>query len=204
MKNLLHVGCGYNTKKNILKYYDDEWKETRVDINPDVKPDILGTMTDLSNVQSNFYDSIFSSHNIEHVYMHEVSIVLKEFYNVLKQNGFLVITCPDIKSVSRLVIEDKLLETAYESPAGSINPADMIWGHGKSIKKGNEFMAHKCGFTKKTLMNALTEAGFKSVAGVEVPEHFELWAIAQKNKVEKEAFAEHIKKIISEFGKVKV
>ena len=59
----------------------------------------------------------------------------------------------------------------------------MIWGHGKSIKKGNEFMAHKCGFTKKTLMNALTEAGFKSVAGVEVPEHFELWAIAQKNKV---------------------
>jgi len=55
---------------------------------------------------------------------------------------------------------------------------------------------------KKTLMAALTNAKFKSVAGIEIPEHFELWAIAQKNKIEKEFFAEHIKKILSEFGKV--
>ena len=202
MKNLLHVGCGHNTKKNTLKYYDDKWKETRVDINPDVKPDILGSITDLSNVKSNFYDSIFSSHNIEHVYIHEVNTVLTEFYKVLNQGGFLVITCPDIKSICKLVVEDKLLETAYESPAGSINPADMLWGHSKSIKEGNKYMTHKCGFTKKTLMIALTNAGFKSVAGIEIPEHFELWAIAHKNKIEKEFFAEHIKKILSEFGKV--
>ena len=149
MKNLLHVGCGYNTKENTLKYYDDEWKETRVDINPDVNPDILGSMKDLSNVQNNYYDSVFSSHSIEHVYIHEVNTVLKAFYRVLKQNGFLVITCPDLKSISKLIVEDKLLEVAYESPAGSINPADMLWGHSNSIKEGNEFMAHKCGFTKK-------------------------------------------------------
>ena len=196
MKNLLHVGCGYNTKENTLKYYDDEWKETRVDINPDVNPDILGTMKDLSNVQNNSYDSVFSAHSIEHVYIHEVNTVLKAFYRVLKQNGFLVITCPDLKSISKLIVEDKLLEVAYESPAGSINPADMLWGHSNSIKEGNEFMAHKCGFTKKTLMAALTNAGFKSVAGVEVPKYFDLWAVAQKNKVEKEEFLQHVKKIL--------
>ena len=162
MKNLLHVGCGYNNKKNTLKYYDDEWKETRVDINPEVNPDILGNMKDLSKVQNNYYDSIFSSHSIEHVYIHEVNIVLKEFYRVLNQNGFLVITCPDLKSISKLIAEDKLLEVAYESPAGPINPVDMLWGHSKSIKEGNESMAHKCGFTKKTLMAVLTNAGFKS------------------------------------------
>ena len=196
MKNLLHVGCGYNTKENTLKYYDDEWKETRVDINPDVNPDILGTMKDLSNVQNNSYDSVFSAHSIEHVYIHEVNTVLKAFYRVLKQNGFLVITCPDLKSISKLIVEDKLLEVAYESPAGSINPADMLWGHSNSIKEGNEFMAHKCGFTKKTLMAALTNAGFKSVAGVEVPKYFDLWAVAQKNKAEKEEFLQHVKKIL--------
>ena len=54
MKNLLHVGCGYKTKKDTLKYYDDQWIETRVDINPDVNPDILGTMKDLSKVKSDF------------------------------------------------------------------------------------------------------------------------------------------------------
>ena len=196
MKNLLHVGCGYNTKENTLKYYDDEWKETRVDINPDVNPDILGTMKDLSNVQNNSYDSVFSAHSIEHVYIHEVNTVLKAFYRVLKQNGFLVITCPDLKSISKLIVEDKLLEVAYESTAGSINPADMLWGHSNSIKEGNEFMAHKCGFIKKTLMAALTNAGFKSVAGVELPKYFDLWAVAQKNKVEKEEFSRHVEKVL--------
>ena len=196
MKNLLHVGCGYNNKKNTLKYYDDEWKETRVDINPEVNPDILGNMKDLSRVQNNYYDSVFSSHSIEHVYIHEVNIVLKEFYRVLNQNGFLVITCPDLKSISKLIAEDKLLEVAYESPAGPINPVDMLWGHSKSIKEGNESMAHKCGFTKKTLMAALTNAGFKSVAGTEIPTYFELWAVAQKNKIEKEEFLKHVRKIL--------
>ena len=196
MKNLLHVGCGYNTKENTLKYYDDEWKETRVDINPDVNPDILGTMKDLSNVQNNYYDSVFSSHSIEHVYIHEVNTVLKAFYRVLKQNGFLVITCPDLKSISKLIVEDKLLEVAYESPAGSINPADMLWGHSNSIKEGNEFMAHKCGFTKKTLMGVCTNANFKSVAGIERPKLFDLWVVAQKNKIEKETFSRNVEKIL--------
>ena len=202
MKNLLHVGCGYKTKKDTLKYYDDQWIETRVDINPDVNPDILGTMKDLSKVKSDFYDSVFSAHSIEHVYIHEVNSVLEAFCRVLNQNGFLVITCPDVKSISKLIVEDKLLETAYESHAGSINPADMLWGHSDSIKKGNEFMAHKCGFTKKTLMAALTSAGFKSVAGIEIPDHFDLWAIAQKNKVEKNDFANLIRKTLGEFGKI--
>ena len=196
MKNLLHVGCGYNTKKDTLKYYGNEWKETRVDVNPDVNPDILGTMKDLSSIQNNSYDSVFSAHSIEHVYIHEVNTVLKAFYRVLKQNGFLVITCPDLKSISKLIVEDKLLEVAYESPAGSINPADMLWGHSNSIKEGNEFMAHKCGFTKKTLMSALTNAGFKSVAAVEIPKFYDLWAVAQKNKVEKEEFLKHVEKIL--------
>ena len=202
MKNLLHVGCGYRTKKDTLKYYDDEWKETRVDINKNVKPDILGSMKDLSNVQNNYYDSVFSSHSIEHVYAHEVDGVLKEFHRVLNMNGVLVITCPELKSICKLVLEDKLLDIAYESAAGPISPIDMIWGHRVPIKKGNEFMAHKCGFTKKTLMAALTSAGFKSVAGIEIPDHFDLWAIAQKNKVEKNDFANLIRKTLGEFGKI--
>ena len=196
MKNLLHVGCGYRTKKDTLKYYDDEWKETRVDINKNVNPDILGSMKDLSNVQNNYYDSVFSSHSIEHVYAHEVDGVLKEFHRVLNMNGLLVITCPELKSICKLVLEDKLLDIAYESAAGPISPIDMIWGHRVSIKKGNEFMAHKCGFTLKTLMNSCINANFKSVGGIERPKLFDLWVVAQKNKIEKETFSRNVKKIL--------
>ena len=188
MKKLLHVGCGPNTKENTIKFFDDSWEETRVDINKDVNPDIVATMTDLSKVNKDSYDAIFSSHSIEHVYAHEVEIALKEFYSVLNKDGFVVITCPDLKSTAKLIVEDKLFETAYESPAGPISPIDMIYGHRGYIQKGNHYMSHKCGFTLKVLLGVLKHCGFGSVAGIERPKAFDLWVVAKKNKQEQKSF----------------
>ena len=52
MKKLLHVGCNRNTIEDTIKYFDSSWSEVRLDINKDVKPDIIGSMTDLSNVKN--------------------------------------------------------------------------------------------------------------------------------------------------------
>ena len=197
MKQLLHVGPGYSTKKDIIKFFNNnDWQETRVDINRDVNPDILGCMQDLSNVQNNYYDAIYSSHSIEHVYQYEVNGVLKEFYKVLNDDGVAVITCPELKSVCKLILEDKILDTAYVSEAGPITPIDILYGHRDSIKKGNEFMAHKNGFTLKTLTKECHLAGFKSVAGIERPGHFDIWVIAQKKGVDKQEFTTKVKKIL--------
>jgi hypothetical protein len=100
---------------------------------------------------------------------------------VLKDDGFCVITCPDLKSVCELVAQDKLTETAYVSPAGPIAPIDMLYGHRGQMGRGNLFMAHRCGFTEKVLRNTLYSCGFKSVASMSVPRAFALWAIASKN-----------------------
>ena len=197
MKQLLHVGPGYSTKKDIIKFFNNkDWHETRVDINKDVNPDILGGMQDLSNVQNNYYDAVYSSHSIEHVYQYEVNGVLKEFYKVLNDDGVAVITCPELKSVCKLILEDKILDTAYVSEAGPITPIDILYGHRDSIKKGNEFMAHKNGFTLKTLTKECHLAGFKSVAGIERPGYFDIWVIAQKNEVDKQEFTTKVKKIL--------
>jgi hypothetical protein len=52
MKTFLHVGCGNNTKLQAGRgFQGDEWQEIRFDINPAVKPDIIGTMTDMSAVK---------------------------------------------------------------------------------------------------------------------------------------------------------
>ena len=111
MKKFLHIGCGHLTKKSTIKYFDnDNWEEIRVDIDEKVKPDIVASMTDMKKILSNKYDAIFSSHSIEHIYTHEVDNVLKEFFRVLNEDGFLVITCPDMKAVAKLVVEDKLSE----------------------------------------------------------------------------------------------
>jgi len=183
MKTLLHVGCGADRiNRTTPGFNDGSWKEVRLDINELNQPDVIGSMTDMSGVDSESIDAIFSSHNIEHLYIHEVSIALAEFKRVLKPNGFCVITCPDIQTVCELVAQDKLMEAAYQSPAGPITPLDILYGHSNSIKDGNTYMAHRCGFTQRSLSTVLKQSGYSSVAAMRRAKSFDLWAIASKSK----------------------
>ena len=130
MKKFLHVGCGHKTKSSTTRSFNTEsWSEVRYDIDESVKPDLVGSMTDLNVVESSSFDAIFSSHNIEHLYAHDVPIALGEFHRVLNDQGIVVLTCPDLKSVCELVAADRLTEQAYLSPMGPITPLDILYGH---------------------------------------------------------------------------
>ena len=183
MKTFLHVGCGSKYKDLTTRGFNTpEWKELRFDIDPNAKPDIVGTMLDMSAVVDASVDALFSSHNIEHLYAHEVLLALAEFRRVLKPDGFLVITCPDLQSVCQLIAEDKLLEPAYNSPAGPISPLDILYGLRSSLERGNHYMAHRCGFTEKALVGTLQDGGFGSViSGRRGHPYYDLWAVASKN-----------------------
>ncbi len=181
-KSFLHVGCGPARKANTVKGFNThEWRELRFDIDPSVEPDIVGTMTDMSAVESASVDALYSSHNIEHLYPHEVSVALREFHRVLRDDGFAVITCPDLKSVCALVAQDRLLEPAYISSGGPIAPLDILYGLRSSMAKGNLYMAHRCGFTERVLRGSLQSAGFAVVATIARPATFDLWALASKS-----------------------
>lgn len=181
MKSFLHVGCGPKRKNATTAGFDTpEWNEIRLDIDPAVAPDVIATMTDMSAVAPGSVDALFSSHNIEHLYPHEVPVALREFKRVLKDDGFLVLTCPDLKSVSALIAQDKLTEPAYVSAAGPIAPLDIVYGHRASMTNGNLFMAHRCGFTQKVLGATLQAAGFAALASRERAKHFDLWFVASK------------------------
>ena len=184
MPKFLHVGCGMKRKDRTTSGFNlPEWAECRLDIDATVKPDIVGTMTDMSRVSDASMNALFSSHNIEHLYPHEVQTALSEFHRVLASDGFAVITCPDLQSVCELVAQDKLMEPAYQSPAGPISPIDMLYGFRKSVAAGNHFMAHRTGFTQRSLINALRQAGFATVVSRRQPTpQFALWAIASKSQ----------------------
>ena len=138
-------------------------------------------------VSSESVDAVFSSHNIEHLYPHEVPLALAEFLRVLKSDGIAVITCPDLKSVCALIAEDKLTEAAYTSPAGPIAPIDILYGLRSSMAQGNLYMAHRCGFTQKVLSGTLQASGFKSVATMSRGHpYFDLWAVACKEELNEE------------------
>ena len=193
MKKLLHVGCGTLTKANTTPGFNtDAWQEVRFDIDPACAPDIIGTIVDMSGVADGSIDAVFSSHNIEHVYPHEAPRVVKEFFRVLADDGFAVVTCPDLQSVCEAVARDRLLEPLYQSPAGPIAPLDVLYGHRPSLAAGKHYMAHKCGFTYPVLANLFMAGGFKSVIGGRRPRAFDLWLLAckaQKTEAELKALA---------------
>ena len=191
-KTFLHIGCGHNKKSDTTPGFNQEfWVEKRVDINPDVSPDILADMLDMSMIPSGSIDAVFSSHNIEHLYPYQVNTALKEFHRVLDDNGYLVITCPNIKALGHLLTEDKVLETLYESESGPVTAIDILYGFRPSLALGNHYMAHRCGFTKKILIACLKEASFKSIASFDrASPEFDIWTIASKQIIEREKLSD--------------
>lgn len=164
MKTILHVGCGPQTIQSLPScFHDGDWEEIRYDIDPDVRPDIQGDIQDLSIIDDCRIDAIYSSHNIEHVHSFEVASVLREFSRTLKDTGFAVILCPDIKSVALAVSNGVINVPLYISPAGPISALDIMYGHQAAIRGGKTYMAHKTAFSAETLAEELLASGFSKV-----------------------------------------
>jgi len=183
MKTFLHVGCGNKNKSSCLGFDNDNWKEIRLDIDKNVNPDILGTLTDMKSVETGSVDAVYSSHNIVNLFPHEVPITLKEFYRVLKDDGIVVITCSDLQSVGKAILEDKLLQTLYSSPLGPVTAFDILYGHRNITADGNINMIHKTGFTYSLLNRAFFDAGFKARYGGRRPQGCDLFLVAFKQKL---------------------
>lgn len=181
-KRLLHVGCGHATLANIPveAFQNSGWQELRLDADASVQPDIEATMTQMGAVPSGYADALYSSHGIEHLYWHDVPAALAEFFRVLKDGGFAVITCPDLQAAAAMIAEDRLFDAAYESPVGTITPFDILYSYRPFVEQNPQWMSHHCGFTLSSLTRVLRDAGFPSVAGFRRPGAFDLWVIASK------------------------
>ncbi len=191
-KKVLHVGCGFG--KIHPNFQTPEWEEVRLDIDPDVKPDIVASITDMSIVEDNSFDALYSSHNLEHLFAHDVPKALNEFYRVLNEGGIVGITLPDVQRVAYHVAKGKLETPLYTSPAGPISAIDILWGLRTSIAKGQVYMAHRTGFTAWTLANKLKEAGFVKVNVKQ--DDLNLWARGFKDsKVDKKQDKPNIEEI---------
>lgn len=178
-KRLLHVGCGpYHPLALPPLLRTGEWQEVRLDIDPDVEPDVVSSITHMPMVADGTFDAVYSSHNLEHLYAHEVPLALAEFYRVLKPGGFALITLPDIQKVAELLIKGNLEDTLYVTYAGPLAPVDILYGQRSAIAAGRIYMAHKTGFTAATLRQKLEQTGFQRIETS--TEEFNLWAMGYK------------------------
>lgn len=173
---VLHVGCGPLDHYVLHECFrTPEWHEVRLDIDPGVKPDIVASVSDMSPVASASFDALYSHHNIEHVFAHEVPRVMKEFLRVLRPGGEALIATPDLQGVAAVIATGRLHERLYRSEAGDISPLDVVYGLQSDIENGREYMAHRTGFTVRTLGRALLQAGFVRVQASRGAD-YALWA----------------------------
>lgn len=181
-RKLLHVGCGYATKNSTGPgFQSDEWREIRMDIDPACQPDILGTLLDMTEVPDRSVDAVFSSHTLEHLYAHEIPLALAEIRRILRNGGIALTVVPDLQAAAKMIAEDRLYETAYQSPAGPIAPFDIVYSLRSFVGRDRPYMAHHSGFTLSTLMQAFKYAGYCSVIGARRESCFDLWVLAMES-----------------------
>lgn len=177
MKKVLNVGGG--SKDIPLPPLYAGWEHILLDIDPRGCPDIVGDARELTAQPPASYDSVYCSHNLEHYHRHDARRVLAGFAHVLKPSGFAYIRVPDLGALIRLVAARNLdlEDILYQSPAGPISVRDVIYGYGPEIERsGNDFFAHKSGYTQKSLTAFLRELGFSHV--LTKLGHLELTALA--------------------------
>lgn len=154
---VLNAGCGGSAA---LPAFFGKWRQIRVDLNPDVQPDLVASITDLAAVPDASIDAVWSAHCLEHLFAYEVPRALGEFRRVLKTSGFACIIVPDIQAIAEYIAQDRLCETIYESPSGPVTAQDVLWGFGPALERGELTMAHRCGFTPTAFMQRLNGANF--------------------------------------------
>jgi hypothetical protein len=164
LKRVLNVGG--NSKSIPLPPHFSGYKHVLLDIDPKSSADIVCDARRLSELEKEEFDAVYCSHNLEHYYRHEVPWVLEGFLHLLRDGGFAHIRVPDIGELMRVTVERKLDidDVLYHSPAGPIMVADVLYGYSVEIERsGEDFFAHKTGFTEKSLLAVLNKVGFSNI-----------------------------------------
>lgn len=150
MPSALIVGCGGEKDHG---WSGQGYTVTTLDIEPRSEPDIVASMVDMGEIGQ--FDAVYCCHALEHLYPHEVTLALREFYRVLTPGGKAVILVPDLEGVEA---NEEPLTVSY----GKISGLHMFYGDSGQIEQF-PYMAHHCGFVSKTLRRSLEMAGFSAI-----------------------------------------
>jgi predicted SAM-dependent methyltransferase len=119
----LHLGCG----KNVIGEWDN------LDSSPS-HPAVIVWQAPKLPYDDISIDFIFSEHFIEHLDYKQGQVQLQECYRVLKPNGVLRISCPDLEVLAKDYLSGQLsrwepLGWVPSSPCLMLNEGMRSWGH---------------------------------------------------------------------------
>jgi len=138
--SILDIGCATGALLAFLR--DKGWRVTGVEISPSAnyakderKLDVRNIPLEENNFPDNSFDVILASHLIEH--LNEPKLFLEETYRILKNNGNVFITTPDISGFQSRIFKDRWRSAIFD---------------------------HLYLFSRYTLSKMLKNAGFKIVS----------------------------------------
>ncbi len=174
IRRFLNVGGG--SKQVPVPAHYAGWEHVLLDVNPAGGADIALDARRLEELPAAQFDAVYCSHNLEHYFAHEVPAVLAGFAHVLRADGFVELRVPDLEAVMREALQRglDLADALYGSPAGPITVHDILYGYGAEIARGNEYYAHKTGFSERSLRRVLAQCGFAPVFTLPPAGGFEL------------------------------
>ena len=147
MPRKLHIGG---------KQPHPDWEIFNIQESPDVEH--VGDAKDLSRFEDQTFDELYASHTLEHFdYNGPLQKVLKEWYRVLKPEGKLYISVPDMDVLCRLfTMKEKF------TIQGRFHLIRMMFGG-----HVDEYDYHYVGLYYDIVNSVLAGAGFQKVLKVE-------------------------------------
>lgn len=152
----LHLGCGPQILEgfdNIDKYYDD----------PRV---ISQDMANLSRYATGSIDLIYSSHALEHLPYRHAQRALLEWARVTRREGMIYLAIPDLEWTCQIMTDPKvdpqLKDTWFHYTLFGYQTDSNIKNPGLNAPE-DPSQFHLCGFTKRSISNFLSGAGFKII-----------------------------------------
>lgn len=149
----LIVGAGGVGKDLKFEKMNQHFDRITLDMDPNVKPDIVGDIREIP-VDSESFEAVIASHVLEHVKARDVFTALGEFYRILKPGGELFISVPNLDLVCEKILSGKALEVVYAINDIGVTPFDILFGAGFVA---NELYEHKYGFNRETLFKWLEQ-----------------------------------------------
>lgn len=142
----IHLGCG---EKRLPGFINIDARETPC----------VDMVCDIHNLPfpANSIETIYMCHSLEHLFMHDVQLILSMLFNMLIPSGLLYISVPDFSILSSLYLSGRV-------PLASIVRAV----HGGQEYPGN---THYMSYDFDLLSVLLRRSGFSTISRY-LPEHF--------------------------------
>jgi len=121
-----------------------------IDINPRWEPDLIADCNHLSMFHEASVDLVISHHCLEHVGCGEADVFIREAWRVLKPEGSLIVSVPDMRKLATLWLSGELTTQIYMT---------NVYG----AYMGHEEDRHRWGFDSASLSEALRVAPWSQI-----------------------------------------